>query len=184
MTIKTNRNGLRKPRQPYVPRTSGFTNTGFTSLRSALLGATGLVEQEIQDTMVPVLMAEKALREGVATELQFQVLESTCLIMEHIEKSGIVRGLREHIASAQAALQAVTSRARSTGAWKPPALHYAELDAVHNVMDLHEFQLRQLSAGELSRIVQKLIATVQSSGGEVLRVPAEELAGLGLHAAT
>ena len=51
------------------------------------------------------------------------------------------------------------------GQTKQTALHYYELDAIHNVMDLHVLQLRRLSAGGLSRIEGLKVETPLPSNG-------------------
>ena len=173
--IKTNRNGLRKPRQARA--------LNYDPFRTVILNATRLTDAEIVSTMGPIRTCEKSLREGVVTSLQFAVLDSSLDIAAGIEKSRIVRGLGEHIASGQQALNAVGQRAERTGAWKPTALYWHELEAVNTALDLHEFQLRQLSAGELHRIVKQIIATTRTQGGEVRRVSAQELTAMGLHPA-
>lgn len=173
--IKTNCNGLRKPRQARA--------LNYDPFRTAVLNATRLTSAEISNTMAPIRACEKALREGVATSLQFAVLTSSLDIAAGIEKSRIVRGLSEHIASGQAALSAVGQRAERTGTWKQTALYHHELEAIRTAFELHEFQLQQVSAGELHQIVNRLIATTKTKGGEVRRVSAEELSRMGLHPA-
>lgn len=79
---------------------------------------------------------------------------------------------------------AIGQRAQLTGAWRPTALHYQELDAITTMVDLHDFQLRQLSAGELHRIIKQLMDATQSQGGQVVRVSLADLAAVdGLHPA-
>lgn len=146
------------------------------TFKPALLRATKLTEHEIADTMGPLRLCATRLREGVATEQQYVVLRSAFRISESIERSGIVHGLGGHIATALAACDAIDARASaSVGSWKQTALHWHELDAIDTMVDLHEFQLRQLSAGELQRIVQKLLAATRSSGGKVVTIAALEV---------
>jgi hypothetical protein len=169
-------NGQRKPRQARP--------LNYNPMGTALLNASRLTEAEIADTMQSLHLCEKALREGVATNMQVTIIDSSLSIAAAIEKSGIVRGLGEHIASAQTAMSAIRRRAQRTGVWKPTALHYFELEAIRTAFELHEFQLRQLSAGELQRIVGKLINCTTAQGGEFTRISAEELAQHGLMPAT
>lgn len=142
---------------------------------SALRGAARLTPAEIADTMAPAHECEKRLREGVATQDQLIVLHTQLRIAMGIEHSRIVRGLREHLASALAALDAIEVRSLKSGAWRPSALYYHELDAIHTAVHLHEFQLQQVSAGELHQVAMKLIAQTQSSGGELRHCGAGEL---------
>ena len=147
---------------------------------SALRGAALLTQQERADTMAPAQECEKRLREGVATQDQLIVLRTQLRIAMGIEHSRIVRGLREHLATALDALDAVEARSLKNGTWRPSALYYHELDAIHTAVHLHEFQLQQVSAGELHQVAAKLIAQTKSSGGELRHCGAGEL---GLHSA-
>lgn len=167
-------NGLRKPRQPRTIR---------DPISHAILRATRLTDPEIASIMAPIRTCETALRRGVATQMQWEILQTTVMAAGNIEKSRIVRGLSEHIASATAAIDAIGRRARLTGTWRPTALHYQELDAITTMVDLHDFQLRQLSAGELHRIIKQLMDATQSQGGQVVRVSLADLAADGLHPA-
>lgn len=162
----------RPPRKPRPTVRSPFT--------TALFRAARLSQAEIASTIGPARECFTRLREGVATEDQHTVLYTILRIAQGIEESGIVRGLHEHIASALQAMDAIRARALASGAWRPTALHYYELDAIHAMLDLHEYQLRQLSAGELTAIARKLIARTQSSGGTLVRTSAQNI---GLQAA-
>lgn len=145
-------------------------------LMLALMTATRLTQAEIAQVMTPVRQCLKFVREGVSTQMQFEVLQSTMLIAEAIEHSGIVRGLADHIASALQACSAIEARALTFGAWKQTALHFQELDALATAVDLHEYQLQQLSAGELHRIVNHIKARIASTGGNVVRTSETDLA--------
>lgn len=157
--------------RPPPPRQKPYVDT----LGRALKRASALTPAEIADTMTPAHECEKRLREGVATQDQLIVLRTQLRIAMGIEHSRIVRGLREHLASALAALDAIEARALKSGAWRPSALYYHELDAIHTAVHLHEFQLQQVSAGELHQVAMKLIAQTQSSGGELRHCGAGEL---------
>ena len=161
--------GRKKPRMARI---------SANPLMLALLHSTRLTQAEIAEVMNPVRQCLKAVREGVATQLQFEVLQSTMLIAQAIEHSGIVRGLADHIASALQACAAIEARALTSGAWRQTALHFQELDALATAVDLHEYQLQQLSAGELQRIVQQTMARTASSGGNVVRVSETDLAAM------
>ena len=152
--------GRKKPRQPRTLR---------NPIEHALFGATKLMECEIKSTLAPALECETRLREGVATDDQHTVLYTILLVAQGIEDSRIVRGLREQIASALQAMDAIRARATASGAWCPTALYSYELAAIREAVRLHEFQLQQVSAGELHAIATKLIARTASTGGEVQR---------------
>lgn len=159
--------GRKKPRQRREMR-SPFV--------IALMRATKHTPEELDSIMTPMRACLKAVREGVATQLQFEVLQSSMVIAEAIEHSGIVRGLADHITSALQACSAIEARALTSGAWQQTELEFTELDALATAVDLHEYQLQQLSAGELHRIVQQTMARTASTGGNVVRVSETDLA--------
>ena len=100
-----------------------------------------------------------------ATELQVQTLRSTMLIALEIERLGYVRGMRGHIEAAIIAIKAVLTRGTEFGPWRAPHLHLYEIDAISTMVDLHDHQLRQLSAAELHTATKRMIAHMQSQGG-------------------
>lgn len=159
--------GRKKPRQRREMRSPFVT---------ALMRATKHTPEELASIMTPMRACLKAVREGVATQMQFEVLQSSMVIAEAIEHSGIVRGLADHIASALQACSAIEARALTSGAWRQTALYFQELDALATAVDLHEYQLQQLSAGELHRIVQQTMARTANTGGRVVRVSETDLA--------
>lgn len=162
----------RKPRQQRAINANAFS--------TALHRVTLLTPAEREDTIAPARACLARLREGVATQDQHTVLATALLVAAEIESSGIVRGLREHIEGAQSAMEAIRARALASGAWHPTTLHFHELDALREAVDLHAFQLQHVSAGELHRIAKKLIARTRSTGGLVVRA---DMSSLGLQAA-
>ncbi|WOI43756.1 hypothetical protein [Acidovorax sp. BLS4] len=137
--------------------------------------ASRLTDAEIAELMAPLRECAARLRTGVASELQHDTLHTALQIADCIEASGIVRGLREHIGTALQASQAIRDRAMATGTWRPTALYFYELDAIREALDLHVYQLEQLSAGELQDIVTKLKARTASAGGRVVQVTEKDL---------
>lgn len=92
------------------------------------------------------------------------------MLATEIERTRIVRGLAGHIAQAQAALESWEQRAMTSGIWLPAAMEFSEQDALATFVDLHEFQLQQLSAGEIYRASQRMIARARSAGGQVVHI--------------
>jgi hypothetical protein len=152
----------RKPRKPRHVRTD--------TLMAAKLRASRLTATEIASIMNPVRECFAHVRTATATELQHQVLHSTLAMAQEIERAGIVRGLVEHIELAMSASSTYSARCFASGAWQASACHFHELDAISSMLDLHAFQLEQLSAAELHRITQRLIARTKQEGGQVLKV--------------
>lgn len=152
----------RKPRKPRHVRTD--------TLMAATLRASRLTPAEIASFMDPVRECFAHVRTATATELQHQVLHSTLVIAQEIERTGIVRGLAEHIDLALAASSAYNARSLASGAWEPSDCHFDELDAIGSMLDLYAFQLEKLSFAELHRVTQRLIARTEQEGGQVLQV--------------
>lgn len=139
-------------------------------IRTARLYSTRMTAMELADIMEPTRACLAAAVAGVATQLQFQVLDTHTELALEIERTRIVRGLAGHIAQAQTALASWSQRAMASDTWMSTALEFSELDALTTFMDLHEFQLQQLSAGEVYRASQRMIARIRSAGGQVMHV--------------
>lgn len=152
-------------RKPRKPRRKVKDN-----LAIAWINASRLTPAEIAGIMSPIRECFAHVRTATATELQFQILHTTLVIAQEIENAGIVRGLVEHIDLALAASSNYSARSLASGAWQASDCHFHELDAISSMLDLHTFQLEQLSAAELHRITQRLIARTKQDGGQVLQV--------------
>ena len=134
-----------------------------------------LSSAEIDDVIMPCKQLVQKLCAGVATENQHIALTTHIAVALQIEQSGIVRGLREHLESANHALAAIRTRALSSGSWQSPSLNFDEADVLREAVDLHKHQLTFVSAGELHHIVKKLASRTKQQGGQVVRVSNEEL---------
>lgn len=130
---------------------------------------THLTTAEVATIIDPVRKCFAQIRAGTATELQATVMHTTMLIAQEIEHGEIVRGLAEHIDSARAACEAYFARSGGAGTWRPSAVHFYELDALAVAIDLHVYQLQQLTSAELDEIKRRVITRAQSSGREVLQ---------------
>lgn len=132
--------------------------------------ATLLTPAEIEQIIDPLRAAMRALREGVATETDWSFAASAVNVAKAIEHQGVVRGLSEHLHVAELALQGIQARAMSSSEWQPTALYYQELDTLTNLVELHVFQLQQLSFGEFRRALVSAVDEVRSTGGRVINV--------------
>ncbi|QOQ81146.1 hypothetical protein INP81_17585 [Comamonas thiooxydans] len=126
-----------------------------------------LTPAEVAETMGPLRTAFAHIREGVATHNEYVVLRSIMRIAQEIEHMGIVRGLQEHITAALQACTTYEARSGYAENWVPSDMHFHELDALGAMLDLHEFQLQQLTAREVHLAAQRLIARTKSAGGDV-----------------
>lgn len=126
-----------------------------------------LTPAEVAETMGPLHTAFAHICEGVATQDEFIVLRSALQVAQEIEAQGVVRGLHEHIAAALQACQAYEIRSTADQTWKPCPLDFHEIDAMREMLHLHEYQLQQLTAREVQEAGRRLIARTQSLGGQV-----------------
>lgn len=126
-----------------------------------------LTPAEVVETMVSLRTAFAHMREGVATHNEYVVLHSSMLIAQVIEQMGIVRGLEEHITAALQACASYQKRSGYAENWMPSDMHFHELDALGAMLDLHEYQLQQLTAREVHLAAQRLVARTKSAGGDV-----------------
>lgn len=154
-----------KPRKAYRPRL-----IAVNTLEIALHRAAKPAPADRAEVLNILRLAAKALREGVATELQWSIVAGGVDVAKAIERQGIVRGLAEHLASAEASLQAIYDRAMATGVWKPTALYYYELDAVQTFVDLHVFQVNQLGRAEFLAAIDTAQACIHANGDKVTLV--------------
>ncbi|MBO9647391.1 MAG: hypothetical protein J7605_02690 [Variovorax sp.] len=130
--------------------------------------ATKLTRSELDQVMDPLRDAVAALRRGVATEFEWMVAVTAVNIADAIESQRVVRGLAGHIKEIDRALEGIRARAMSSGAWRAPALYYEERDSMDLLVDLHGYQLSNLSFGEFGRARDKAIAQTACAGGRVV----------------
>lgn len=159
----------RTPRRPRPVRAMPFY--------AARNNATRLTTAERAEAMATAQQCLDRLRTGTATEDHHTVLHTHLQIAQGIEASGIVRGLRAALLDADNAMASIRARALASGKWHAPTLYASELIAIREALHWHDYQLQQLSAGELHAITKKLIAQTQSSGGAFER---RSLADMGL----
>lgn len=123
-------------------------------LELAKAEAARLTATEIAEPIACLRIAARALREGVATEWQWMLVATSLDLAQAIEQLGVVRGLSGHLHAAELALQGIYQRAMTSGAWCCTALYYQEPEDVTTMVDLHQFQLEQLSYGEFRRAIE------------------------------
>jgi hypothetical protein len=159
-------NGRRRPRRP---RWTPAVNT----LAIAASRASKLSHEQLEGILQPLHEAHKALREGVATRTQWAIAASAVEVALGIEKQGVVRGLREHLKTAEQCLHAVQLRALATGSWKAPTHYFYELESIAEAVRLHTYQLEQLSEGEVRTVIRRAVAEISSAGGEIIHLSRE-----------
>lgn len=149
----------KKSRKAYRPRP-----IAVNTLELALHQAAKPAAEDRNDVLAIIRKAHKALREGVAVEDDWSVLAGSIATAMTIEQQGIVRGLQEHLVTAEKALDSIFNRAKATGTWKPTALYFHELDALREFVTLHAYQVEQLGRAEWLRAINTTTAKVQSQG--------------------
>ena len=157
---------------PRRPRWAPTADTMAIAKRNAAKPAPADMAGALQG----VQTAFRAMREGVGTQVQWSVLAGSLDVANAIGRQGVVRGLREHLASAHDALQSIWRRALLTRAWHATPLHYYELDALQTFVDLYAYQLGQLGRAEFMRAVDLATGQIRSSGARVTL--ARDMAGV------
>lgn len=133
----------KKPRKSYRPR-----QIAVNTLEVALWRAAKPARSDRADVLGKLSASVQALCSGVATELDWSIAAGSVSVAQAVERQGIVRGLGEHLASAEAALQAVYDRCRTSVMWLRPTLTIQEVDALRLLLELHTFQVEQLGRAE------------------------------------
>lgn len=131
--------------------------------------ATLLTPAELAAITVPLRAAFDRLRRGQASSDDWCILASSLIMASNIERQGVVRGLHEHLHAADRALAAVEARAASTGAWRAPTLYAGEIEAIDTFIDLHVFQIRQLSYGEFKAAYRATEGQARTRGATVVK---------------
>ena len=149
-------NGQRKPRQPRA------INTNVMGHVICRVGK--LMQHEIDQALLPVRTAVAALRAGTATDDHIGQLLGSMYMALAIERQGIVRGIVVQLVAARDMLRTIDREARCDGGWHtPPPLEPRRQEAIDEAFDLHEYQIKQLSAGELNQA--RLAAEVDIARG-------------------
>lgn len=158
--MTTTKSGLKRPwrsRWPAVPYALGI----------AFDGAAKIDRQNIASVMGRMRTCFDAMRTGSGALSDWAILAESLDIAKAIERQGVVRGLHEHLASADVALQAIHQRARTDDGWNPTTLYFHELDALREFVSLYAFQLQSLSRSEFDQVAETAISQIRSSGGKV-----------------
>ena len=152
---KTNTHGLRIPR---VAR--GLVNP----IAHAIAGAVKPRDTHIKQITAVLQLAAKHLREGVAAAGDWDIVAGSLSLAVAIEHGGIVRGLGGHFAAFERVMQTIHNRAMLTGRWQRTSLWHHELDEMVNFINLHTYQLQQLSRSELETALTRAQAKIKSEG--------------------
>ncbi|EJE49603.1 hypothetical protein PMI14_05846 [Acidovorax sp. CF316] len=142
-------------------------------LLAAAAGAMLLQRHQVDQLMGPVRAGFTAMRQAVATELQWAHVVSAMNIADAVATRGPVKGTHGHILAAQHALDGYLRRAMTAGSWDPTTLvHLAEIDAIETGIEIYHHQLQHISRSEFRRAEDYAAAEVRSAGGVALTAAA------------
>lgn len=156
-------NGQRKPRRVRWPASANTLNI-------ALSRATKFTPAEIATRMDPLREAARKVCSGFSSEQDWQCLASAVAVSLSIEQKGVVRGLIEHLTSADQVLAAIKLRCTEHGRWQPTALCFDEIETLGTYITLFAFQLSELSAKEYDQAFNHAVAETRRVQGVVVKV--------------
>lgn len=133
----------KKPRKAYRPRP-----VAINTLDLALHRAAKPAREDRTEVLDKLNKAVAALCSGVATEMDWSVAAGAVAVAMAVERQGIVRGLQEHLDTAEQVLQAIHDRCSLPMMWLRPTLTIQEVDAIRLLAELHTFQIEQLGRAE------------------------------------
>lgn len=149
----------KRPRKAYRPRIIAANNLGIALHRCAKPH-----KDDRAEVLAKLDEALSALRAGVATELDWSIAAGGVSVAKAIERLGVVRGLSAHLATIEEALQAIYDRCSRPHIWLRPTLSLSELDAMHLLLELHTFQVGQLSRSELIAAIDMAQKQIRADG--------------------
>ncbi len=121
-------------------------------------------QRDVDEILQALHTAHTAMRQGVATELQWSIMSGSLEVAQSIHHVGVVRDISGHLGTAHDALQAIYNRAMITGHWKAPALWFVEMEALDVFVQLHAYQARELSRGEFLRAIDMAETAIKRQG--------------------
>lgn len=159
-------NGRKKPRRIRWPANPD-------SIRLAVLNAARLTAEEMAGLLEPLERSCTSMRQGTGTAQDWSHLATACAIALTIEELGVVRGLKGHLQTIDAALQSIAGRCDTPKGWQRTPLYFNEIDALSDLGFLHRHQLQHLSAAEFKRAVDLTTARIrQAEAAEPIRAAA------------
>ncbi len=136
----------------------------------ALNNVSKLTADEVKELTHKPCDAFARMRQGRGTDDDWSQLHSICLIALGIEHHGVVRGLSEHLQTADKVLDAIKSRAYKSNpdAWTPTSLTANEIESIELLIDLYEYQIRQLSFSEYRNALTYALAELRKRNAKLM----------------
>ena len=148
------------------PRRVRWPVTGNT-LHIATHNVSKPLPADIDDVMRTMRTAARAFCEGRGSNDHWAVLAGHVDMALSIERQGVVRGLSEFWKLADEVVQALYSRANVKGEWVSPALYADEINALNSFLDMHHYQIQQLSRSEYSAAIKSAHGRIRGQGFRV-----------------
>lgn len=164
---------LKQPDTPqplHLTVTTGISIEAPSTIDVAVGKATRLSEKELDTALAGPSDAARMLTLGRGNQEHWITLCTALNVAKAIESGGTVRGLTEHLVHIERALNSISRRAcknEQLDSWSAPALYATEIDAVHLLVTLYKYQLKQLAYAEYQAAWRLATARVQSSQGQV-----------------
>ena len=122
-----------------------------------------MTPKEVQASMAPFNEAFNALRQGAADFDHWGFIVGALEIATSIEKQGVVRGLKEHLAAIERTAKGIEARALASGQWEPPILYGPEIESLQLLLELLQFQKQHLSYGEFQTALARALARARTN---------------------
>ena len=84
-----------------------------------------------------------------------------------IERQGVVRGLSEFWQLADEVVRSLYDRANVKGEWVSPTLWAEEINVLNQFLDMHHYQIQQLSRSEYSAAIKSAHGRIRGQGYKV-----------------
>lgn len=153
-------------------RTTALNPNPVDPIAAAMDSAALCSSQEINRVLHILHQCRRALMQGCATKLQVGIMAGSCTLAQAVEDIGVVKGLGGHITVCNDALETVRkryeaapqTRSERLARWGKTGLRFDEAEAIKTFVEVHSFQLRQLSRAEFTQAANLAVARANSAG--------------------
>lgn len=122
----------------------------------------------VDQSLRPISICFRSLREGVANEKEWAILVSALSLASALETHALRHGTQGHIKAGLQALEQVMRRAMAKQHWMPVEVHLQEIDDIRVAIELHEDQLRQVDQAAYATASSHATTEVRGTAGVVL----------------
>jgi len=143
-----------KPKRPYNPKRWGRAHNTF---EIAARGCALMNVEAAKEIAAPIGRILARWQEGSVRPGDFADLEAACEVSRRIEAQGIVRKLSQEIDSFKASIDLARAEAQHMGQSFRPGR--ACLDAIRDFIEVHTFQISNLSTREFKTVFVQAATT-------------------------